>query len=246
MLTFSDIVDEARIALRGELHARVSEKRFVNGVGRRWTSAHPWVYLKGRTASIPVILGQQVYPLPADLRRIKEVLDEHRWFPAVRMVDWGEWQTRDYQDYGALNGVYLGAVNIQSTGGAPAPQLHLTPAPPEETTLRVVYDAGWKPLADDGDVADVPSWAEESFLDLARAVALAFERPSSDGNPDPMGVYVAQWKASTGFRDAISIDGALLGKIDRGTGALEDALARSKIRDRIGPRSTRQDILADL
>lgn len=246
-LTLGDIMDEARIALRGDLDPRILEGRFVNTmVGRRWASMHPWRYLKGRSVLIPAVAGQQVYDLPRDATQITDVLDEQRLVPVVRMIEWSEWHLRDQRDYGALYGSYLGALNHEKVGSEVVPRLHLTPAPEGITEFRVVYDAGWRPVTAEDDVADLPVWAEPAFLDLTRAVALAYTRPSSDGMPDPMTAYIAQFRASTTFRDAQSADGRMQPKIALGDGPLQQHIDRGEGNRRLGPRSTRQDLLADL
>ena len=250
VLTLGNIMDEVRIALRGDLDARMSEGRFVNGVGRRWAAMHPWRYLKGRSVLIPAVSGQQVYDLPRDAQRITDVLDETRLVPVVRVISWSEWHLRDQRDYGALYGSYLGAINYgESTldgSTQVVPQLHLTPQVDGITEFRVVYDAGWTPLTSNDDIADLPTWAEPAFLDLTRGVALAYARPTADGAADPMVGYVAQFKAGTTFRDAISTDGVLNGKIAMGEGPLQQHIDRGEGNRRLGPRSTRQDLLADL
>lgn len=246
VLTYRDIVDEAYIALRHELDARIGEARFVNRVGRRWVGMHAWSYLDGRTATIELSSGVQVYALPRDLSEIRSITEPGVYAPRVHLIDWPEFRVRDERNYGGSYFRYIGAINFEQQDGEMVPMLHLTPDPQGGETLAVGYRAGWRPLKLEADVADVPTWAEEAFLELARAVAHGLSRPSSDGNPDPTGALVRQVKLGDAFQDARTQDGMIQPVIDRGCGALEASL-RMQSRDRlVGPRSTTQDLLADL
>lgn len=246
VLTCGDILDEARLALRHDLDERLNDIQFANRVGRRWIGLHPWLYLTGRFELVSLVAGQSSYPLPRDMAEIQAIYGDNTIIPLVRLVSWEHWHSTSVRDYGAVYNTFYGAVNHETRDGELVPVLHLAPTPSGVDTIRVVYRAGWKPLAAEADVADIPVFAEEAFRDLVRSMAIGLSRPSSGGDPDPLLDLVARVRQGDSFVMAMEQDGLIQPEVERGIGALGEAMLYSQMRGRSGPRSTNQDLLADL
>lgn len=240
-ITYDDILAEVRIALRGDLGANISADRFVQRVGRRWVTAHQWAYLDGRRSSITTVPRQVEYVLPRDLAEIRFIGRSEYLAAAVRIVDWRKFEFAQNGPGGVGFAQFVGAVNYQQKDGESVPVLSLTPTPTAETTLDVVYRAGWKPLVKKDDVADIPVWGEEAFLTLVRAVATGLSSPSDDGSPDPTEALVARALASPSMMAAKEADGLAQPRLVPGCGAVEREMKRNR---RYDPRQrwTDQDL----
>ena len=246
MLTASDVLDEVRLALRHELDARISPMRFVNRLGRRWIGLHQWGYLSGRQVELSLVAGTDNYALPADILEVNTVHGQGTGQCRVKMVSWPHFsRLRAYGTSPAAR-QFCGALNREVVSGTTTPKLHLAPVPAGPSTLTVVYRAGWAPVAKPEDEIQIPVWAEEAFLDLARAMALGLSRPSSEGNPDPLIPLIAQVRSGDAFQSALADDGLEFPEIHMGQSAMDDASMDRHGSTYYGPQSTDQDLLADL
>ncbi|MEM6675605.1 MAG: hypothetical protein AAF726_22330 [Planctomycetota bacterium] len=249
VLTARDIIDEARLALRSDLDPRLAEMDFVNRVGRRWIGLHRWMYLQGRSFVVTTVAGQQTYTLPTDLSEVTAVYGEPGQvtpYEVVKMVSPEEWHAYDRQLLGGFFGRFVGYIDYAVVDDVNVPRLQLTPVPQEGRTLRLVYRAGWRPLVQGEDVADVPIWGEEAFRDLTRGLSLALHRVGADPSVDLIGPTIARVKASDEFQSAMSADGLAQPKVAKGMGALDEVFAAERRSNYDGPRFTTSDLLADL
>jgi hypothetical protein len=250
MLTWRDIVAEASVALRGSLSTRISEAQFVNRyVGSRWVGLHHWCYLDGRRASLEIEPGVTAYPLPLDLAEIDIISDTGGLMSRVSILAWPDWVAWSSRNYGPAAGAFWGAINHEVVDGSMRAVLHITPTPTEARSLILGYRGGWKPLTHEDDVANVPIWGEAAIGDLARLVARALHMPGAE--IDPMATAVRQFMVSDTFRAARANDGMILPISPRQPSAMEQMLYDRQMSARggaglIGPRSTDQDLLADL
>lgn len=252
MLTLQDIIDEVQIGTRSDLRDEMSEANFANRVGRRWANMHRWRYLDGGSFVFATVADQVDYDLPADLGEFQVTYgekDEYTAYDLIHMVPWADWHAADRRDFGTFYGRFLGSSknDVVTIDGIKQNRhvLSLTPKPTQDRELRLVYRRTWAPLANAADVANIPGWADEPFLELTRLVAIALNAPSTDGNPDPMGAMVNNFKQGSSFADAKKADGLIQPNISRGAGAL-DIARNMNGRGKYGPRWTGQDLLADV
>lgn len=253
MITLRDIIDEVQLATRAGLRDELSEANFANRVGRRWSHMHRWRYLDGKSYLFFTVVDQIEYVLPADLGELEIIYGEQDTFTSwevVSIVSWTDWHSAVRRDIGTFAGRFYGALNYETVTVDSVeqvrPVLSLTPKPTFARELRVVYRRSWTPVVSTDDVVNIPPFAEEAFLELVRMMALAFNAPTTDGNPDPMGAMIANFRAGATFDDAKRADGMTQPRINRAAGAIEDALAHSADSGTFYPRSTTQDLLAGL
>jgi hypothetical protein len=133
-------------------------------------------------------------------------------------VDFDYYESQRSSFLGATTRHYDPVATLQydQAEGDDRPRLYLRLFPATITErLTAVYQAGWLPLNDSDDVADIPTPLTQPFATWLRLFANSREFPERF----PLGT-LDQWKASPGFTEARRVDGALhKGIIPRLTGA---------------------------
>lgn len=158
---------------------RSTMEALINEGGEAWVNLCEWFYLSERTAEIHVETGVESYRLGLGIRDLHSTLYrpdtsyrpitivDHETYTAEREY-WLSNQTRQYDP--------LASVRWDTQEDDDRPRLYLSLFP-ATLTERLVYRfrAGWLPLDEQDDVADIPPPMVQPFKQWIRRYAMARE-----------------------------------------------------------------------
>ena len=187
--------------------SRSSMEALVNEAGEAWVNAWNWTYLRDRSQDIQTEAGVESYKLGLGVRNLSAIHRPTTAWPPVELVDFDHYESMRSSFFGEQLRSFTPIATLQYGQQADddRPRLYLLifPATLAER-LVVVFQAGWVPLDEADDVADIPGPLAQPFLQWVRLYANSREFPERY----PMGVLDA-YKASPAFREAARVDGAL-------------------------------------
>lgn len=184
-LTVAQATAHIEHRLAGKAGDPYSGTWLVNNTGLWLTAAHPWRWLKSKTATLDTVAGQDYITLPSDVRSVVEIqpTDGRTRFFTLTTED----QLLKFRTEGTSSNLHTwGAVTHKAaTDGAPSLVLDIWPTPTESSSdfYRVTYQRGWTRVTTDSDYVDIPEWMEPLFVAAVREMAVGLEEEDSAGVP---------------------------------------------------------------
>lgn len=222
LLTLASLVRVATQEL-GRTPAKSTAEELVNEAGEAWVNAHPWRYLRDRSQDINIVDGQNLYRLPLGVRSVGEfLLRPDSVYQPIPIVN--------YEAFISEKERWLSEVERQLTPIATTTFKRLPAAEngdpsgkdddrlrfyielyPANFTERVVvtFNAGWLPLDNASDEADIPPHLSRGFTEWMRRFAMAREKPDTG----PMDVAQLQFFEGPVGMEAKRVDGEGAGTI---------------------------------
>lgn len=159
--------------------ARSTMEALINEAGEAWVNLAEWFYLSERTGELTLTPGTEQYQLALGVRDLhRELYRPDTWYPRLQIVDHETFTMERERYLGDTFRQFDPLVTVgwdtQSTDDRPRLYLSVYPATLSE---RVVYRyrAGWLPLDQQEDVADIPAPLVQPFLEWVRRYAMARE-----------------------------------------------------------------------
>lgn len=178
----------------------------VNEAGVAWTNLTTWSYQSNQKLALPLVVGQTIYPLGAELLEIKTIADPH--YP-----DWGfrDWDTllmprADFDVWKIATNAptaisWYGTVYDERFDGVRQKTLEMWPAPSIARDLSIIYKRGWASVDKLTDAVDLPIQLEPAFIAWVRRFAAGREKKL------PFEEAIKMAKSSELVQDAIASDG---------------------------------------
>lgn len=175
LANLSEVVDKEL----GREPGRSTMESLINEAGEAWVNAHDWFYLKERSGELTLVAETEDYKLPAGLRSLMNTLyrPDSLYLP-IPVIDFESF-TVERERY--LSSTYrttnpVAVVRWDTKTGDDRPGLYLS-VYPASLAERVVYryHAGWLPLDEQADVADIPAPLVQPFTEWVRRYAMARE-----------------------------------------------------------------------
>ena len=196
----------------GRTPSRGTVESLVNEAGERWVNAVNWRYLRQRTLEITTQPGVEDYPLGAGVQSIAKVLyrPDTIWCPI---------QLREFSAFVAERERFLAGIerpfnpfattvwDVKPGDEERRLYLRIFPAGIAERIV-VEYRAGWLPMDEEDDAADLPGPLVVHFRDWLRIYALHREFPERF----PIGTLDA-FMQSASFVDAKRQDAETVGRL---------------------------------
>lgn len=216
-------LDDLALVVREELGrdpSRSTAEALVNEAGESWVNAHSWGYLRNRSQDLAVTAGVESYQLGLGVHAIIDIHRPETPYRDVHLVDFDAWTREKYRYLSDTIWSYepLATTVFDTRDGDEQPRLYLDVFPVRSTeTWRIVYEAGWVPMTDGGDQADLPYFLVPPFREWVRMYALSREKPEQY----PMGALDG-FMQTRAFKDGQAKDANLnRGIVKRRTGAAQ-------------------------
>lgn len=203
-------LDDLALAVRNEVGrdpSRSTVEALINEAGESWANIHSWAYLRDRSQELELTAGVESYRLGLGVRTVTDIHRPNSTQWKIRLVDYDYWQAERYEWNAQLGRNFkpIATLRYGQEEGDLEPRLYLDIFPVQATeTVRIVFQAGWVPLNNRSDVADIPGPLVPSFREWVRMYALTREKPEQypPGSLD-------QFIQSRAIKDAMRIDGGV-------------------------------------
>ena len=179
-LLVSRCLEHIEHALHGELDGRIDALGVVNEAGEWLTGAHDWKWLERPPTTVTITGLGNTADLPADFGSLSaDPQVTGRSIEKARLVTLAEIDRLEQ----SLNTItaydfYVAVEHyVPSASGTPTPRLRVWPAPSTDTSLSIVYRAGWEFVEKDTAQIELPSHAYTLFFMAIRELALGYEEP---------------------------------------------------------------------
>lgn len=214
----------------GRTPGRSTVEALINEAGEAWVNGHSWIYLRDRTQTINLVAGTEDYQLSLGVRAVNTVLyrPDSIWAP-IPVMDYDTFirERERYLSSVALNFTPIATVRWGTHSRDAGPRLYLQvyPATTVETVV-VRYQAGWLPLNESHEVADIPPPMTHGFREWVRRYAQGREKQPQT-NVDA--AWVSFFNGPIGL-SAKKADSSHVGRIIASPGGAGTRYARSKAR----------------
>ena len=175
-LTLANLA-EAVFQELGRDPGRSTMEALINEAGEAWVNLAEWFYLKERSSEIQLVAGTETYQLSPGVQDLhRELYRPDVYYQPIQIVDHetylaekDRYLSANFRLYNPLAGVWW-----DTKEGDDRPRLYLNIYPTdlgERVTYR--YRAGWLPLDEQDDVADIPAPLVQPFVEWVRRYAVA-------------------------------------------------------------------------
>lgn len=212
--------------------ARSTSEALVNEAGEAWVNAHEWRYLRDRSQDLNIEVGVESYRLGLGVRSVEAVYRPDSHYCEVPIIDFAAFEGERQQFLARSQYLQdpIGTVRWDTKEGDERPRLYLELFPIEFAERFVIrFHAGWLPLDEMEDVADIPGPLSTAFLHWLRMYANHREFPDQYG----LGALDTLMRSNV-FRKAMSIDGEAAGRIIPAPGGAGAYYNRHRASQRFG------------
>lgn len=231
LLTLARLRSDLREEI-GRDPARSSMEQLVNEAGEAWVNAHGWRYLRDRSMELQAEAGTESYKLSAGIRSIESIDRPDTHYTRIPVIDFETWngEVNRFLSRSQYLQDPIATTRWDARQGDLGPALYLEIFPVTFTErLVVTFHAGWLPLDDEGDVADIPPPLTTAFLHFARMYAMMREFPDAAPLQSLDAIL-----ATNVLRRAMSVDGESNGRIVKSEGGAGFYYNRHRARQRFG------------
>lgn len=205
----------------------------INEAGEAWVNAAEWSYLRDRFLDLDVTSEVESYRLKLGVRSVIRILrPDSIYSREVVLLDYDAFEaerSRYFARQGRQFNPIAATVHDQREGDdRKRVYLELFPVTITER-LRIIVEAGWLPLDNSEDVADLPGSVATAFRGWLRTYALHREKPELY----PMGT-LEQFRQTGAWVDARRADASLSPKVYQRSSLTERNYQRSKARGHFG------------
>lgn len=203
-------LDDLALVVRNEVGrdpSRSTLEALINEAGESWANLHSWAYLRDRSQELELTSGVERYKLGLGVRTVTEIHRPNSSQWKIHLVDFDYWQAERYEWSAELSRSFrpIATLRWDQLTDDLEPRLYLDIFPVTETeTVRIVFQAGWVPLTNGSDVADLPGPLVPAFREWLRMYALTREKPEQY----PPGT-LDQFMRSRAIMDAMRVDGGV-------------------------------------
>lgn len=228
-LTLASLTETVRQEL-GRTPARSTAEELVNEAGEAWVNLHEWRYLQAREGELSLVDGTSLYRLGKGVRAVNTSLRRPNSIdPPIPVLS--------QQDFFRFKRTWLSEISFQlrqiattrwtQQEGDAQPYLYIELYPANlNETVYYTFDAGWLPLDNPSDQADIPGPLAHGFVTFIRSYAMAREKPQ-------MGTVeqaAANFLAAPIGRSAMTIDGESDGEIIATPGGVGELYRGTRMR----------------
>lgn len=174
-------LNSLREVVQKELDREPGQSTFeslINEAGEAWVNMFEWAYLRQRSQRLTLEAGVESYRLGLGVRSVSTLYRPDTYYRPIDVVDFTTWTAEKERYFAGLTRLYdpLATVHWDTREGDTEPRLYLSLFPATNAEDVVFeYEAGWLPLDDSDDVADIPGPLAQSFREFLRRYASARE-----------------------------------------------------------------------